>query len=64
MTLWEQIKVAFKRFKHMALGVGIGAALMALFTGHIFTAVLIGGLTYVFWRNHKGEDELVGATAA
>ncbi|MNQ43026.1 hypothetical protein D3C85_567400 [compost metagenome] len=62
MTLWEQIKQAFKKFKEAVLGVGIGAALMALFVGQVFTAVAIGTITYVFWRNQKGEDELVGTT--
>lgn len=38
----------------------IMSAICLAFHGHIFSAVVIGGITYIFWRNKKGQDQLVG----
>jgi hypothetical protein len=58
---WSQrIRHYYLKIRDKLTTIGILAALVALFTGHIFTAVVIGGLTYFFWKNQDGVDELVG----
>lgn len=64
-TLLEKIQKAFREFirsiKHGALtAAGLVATLMSLFAGSIFSAIVVGGMTYIFWKNSKGVDELVG----
>lgn len=63
-TLWEKIKYHYAVFmKKLKRGLittaGIVTTMMALFGGHIFTAIVVGGLTYIFWRTSNG-DKLVG----
>lgn len=64
-SLWEKIKYQYyvlmkKLRKGLITSAGILATMMALFGGHLFTAIVVGGLTYLFWRNPRGEDQLVG----
>lgn len=54
------LKKMYWNFKKALTSAGIITALVSFFTGHIFSAIAIGGLTYIFWKNSRGIDELVG----
>lgn len=53
---WKATFRTAKRFLTATVAMG---ALCLAFHGHVFTAVAMGGLTYLLWRNSKGEDQLV-----
>lgn len=64
-SLWEQIQFQFRKLKRkfkrgVMTALGVVTTLMALFGGHLFTAIVVGGLTYFFWKRKDGLDELVG----
>lgn len=56
----DDLRAASRVLRQLVTAAGIVGSLTLAFTGHIFTAVAIGGLTYFFWRNGRGEDEFVG----
>jgi hypothetical protein len=56
----NDLKKLYRGFKKAIIHAGIVAALVSFFTGHIFSAIVIGGLTYIFWKRQDGVDELVG----
>lgn len=64
-TLLEKIQFQFRKMvrklkKGLITAAGVVVTLMALFGGHLFTALVVGGLTYFFWKREDGIDELVG----
>jgi hypothetical protein len=56
----KKIVEYYNAIKDYIVAGGIVAALVAFFTGHVFSAIIIGGLTYIFWKNQQGIDTLVG----
>lgn len=54
---WKATSRTIKRI--LTAGAVIAAASLA-FAGHIFSAVVIGGVTFLFWRSGRGVDKLVG----
>lgn len=56
----EDMKKMYRGFKRALIHAGIIASLVAFFTGCTFGAVIIAGVTYIFWKRQDGVDELVG----
>lgn len=64
-TMLQRIRKQYHKLiqkvkRGLITAVGIVATLMALFGGHIFTAIVVGGLTYYFWKHPDGLDRFVG----
>lgn len=60
MDMLQKIRYYYAKVKDKLTTAGIIAALTAFFTGHTFTALVVAGVTYFFWRNQDNIDQLIG----
>ena len=61
MSIFKRIKKFIAENRHILTIQGLLISLVSLFTGHLFTSIIVGGITYIFWRNSEGNDILVAA---
>jgi hypothetical protein len=61
MIFFKRIKKFIRENKHILTIQGLLVSLVAFFTGHLFTSIIVGGMTYIFWKNSEGNDVLVAA---
>lgn len=55
----QLIKDTYQSIKNFIIPAGILGALANLFIGQIFSAVVIGFVTYYYWKNEHGIQKLI-----